>query len=537
MENTYNTKNTNNNRYTDREGLVYVRVSSKKQEVEGHGRESQEARCKKELSSLGVTYLKTFPDTYSGGGDFIERPAMKALLEYIDAHPHKKFVVIFDDLKRFARDTIFHLKLRTALKARDTTPLCLNYKFDDSPEGMFVETVLAAGNELERHQNKRQVVQKMKARLEAGYWAFGSKRGYKSHNDALHGKISIIDHKDSQLLKTALEGFSTGIFVRKIDACKFLVEKEFWKRSPEKYVHQFDKILRDIFYAGFIEYPDWDVKQIRGHHQPIISIETYQLTQKRLSGSTLGKSLRADVSSDLYLRGLLICTECDKHLCGGKTKGNGGIYWYYFCQNKSCSLYRKSINRDVAHTKFDQLLIGKQVKPQTQKLMNLVFERTWQVELKLLHTRERERVSEKNTLNNKIDQLADLVIKAKSQSLKDTYEKQLEKTSFELDQLSDSLTDKVDLSIPYQTAIDKANSFLNNPYEIWSKVDQKEKHKLFFFIFDEKLAFNETVGYQTNKVPSAIRLFEEFVNQTTDDVDPTRFELVTSSLQMRRSTN
>src|SRR3989338_9409684 len=163
----------NKNPFEDREGLVYARVSSKKQEMEGTGLQSQEGRCINDLKTIGVSYIKSFPDSFTGGGDFMKRPAMKELLEYIDARPHKKFVVVFDDLKRFARDVEFHLKLRTAFRARDVILRCLNYNFDESPEGRFAELIMAGQAELERHQNSRQVSQKMKARLEAGYWSFG----------------------------------------------------------------------------------------------------------------------------------------------------------------------------------------------------------------------------------------------------------------------------------------------------------------------------------------------------------------------------
>jgi hypothetical protein len=192
----------------------------------------------------------------------MNRPAMREMLAYIDAHPHKKFVVDFDDLKRFARDTVFHLKLRSAFKARDVIPRCLNYNFDDSPEGMFVETVLAAGNELERHQNQRQVIQKMKARLDAGYWAFGTKRGYDLVKDPQHGKISIPNKDGLGPLKEALEGFATGNLPRKIDFCKFLVEQGFWKNQrPEKYITKATFILEDCFYCGDIAYPAWGVER------------------------------------------------------------------------------------------------------------------------------------------------------------------------------------------------------------------------------------------------------------------------------------
>ena len=38
-----------------------------------------------------------------------------------------ELVIIFDDLKRFARDRDFHWKLRKALSARGAVPKCLNF--------------------------------------------------------------------------------------------------------------------------------------------------------------------------------------------------------------------------------------------------------------------------------------------------------------------------------------------------------------------------------------------------------------------------
>lgn len=55
---------------------------------------------------------------------------MVALLSYLDAHPNETFVVIFDDLKRLARDHEFHFKLRAALNAKSASVECLNFNFD-----------------------------------------------------------------------------------------------------------------------------------------------------------------------------------------------------------------------------------------------------------------------------------------------------------------------------------------------------------------------------------------------------------------------
>ncbi len=501
-------------------GLIYTRVSSKKQETEGTGLQSQEARCLVELDRLKVPHAKTFFDSYTGGGDFMLRPEMRALLKYIDDHPHKKFLLVFDDLKRFARDVIFHLKLKQEFKKRDVTLNCLNHNFDDTAEGEFIETILAASNQLDRKSNRRQVIQKMKARLDVGYWAFGVKRGYKSTKDALHGKLSVPIPREAKLLKEALEGFSIGIFVSKMDACKFLVKNGFWKLEPRKYVYLFDQMLRDPFYAGYIEYPKWEVSRRKGRHKPIISDETFELNQKRLSGVNVIKNTRKDVSNDFALRGLLNCAECTKHLTASWTKGNGGMYGFYFCQNKQCQMFRKSINKNVIEDKFKELLTTSTLKPEVDSLLSVIFNKVWKKELKSFKEGQDAKLIEQKILSEKIDQLTELVIQAKSKILKNNYENQLEQKVLELNETTKELGANYDLSIPYQTALKKAGMMLKSPYRIWESVSTEEKHKLFFFIFEEKLLFSKKDGYQTNKIPSAIRLFEDFIGADTNDVDP-----------------
>jgi len=223
------------NLYEGRIGLVYARVSSKRQELEGHGRESQEERCKQDLRSVDVPYLRTFPDTFSGQGDFMKRPGMREMLAYIDDNSHRKFVVVFDDIKRLARDVPEHIKLRAAFRIRDVEVRCPNFNFDESEEGEFVELIFAGQAQLERKQNRRQVIQKMRARLETGHWAFGAKRGYKMEKSEVYGKLAVPKYPHAKYLKEAFEGFENGTFVRKIDACKYLFEKRFWtKGRPEK---------------------------------------------------------------------------------------------------------------------------------------------------------------------------------------------------------------------------------------------------------------------------------------------------------------
>ncbi len=508
--------------YEGRVGIVYLRVSSKRQETEGSGLSSQEERCKQFLHSKGVSYDSTFSDSFTGGGDFMKRPAMNALLAKVDSNPHKKYVVVFDDLKRFARDTKFHWELRTAFKTRDIIPNCLNHEFDESEEGQFVETILAAQNELERKQNRRQVIQKQKARLERGYWAFGSKTGYKQTPDSIHGTLSIPTREGIEIIKPAFEAFSTGNLLHKIDLCKFLVEKGLWKKqSPEKYLDKVTTMLKDPFYMGDIEYLPWEVTRRKGHHEGIISLETFDMIQKRLKNEGLNKRIRRDMSSEFEHRGLLICDGCDSHLTGGLSKSrNQERHPYYFCQKKGCEFYKKSIKREDVEIGFKKVLKSTHSKAKVDKVVSIVFERVWSEEIGGLKHQEAFNGKKIAELEESVEQLLNLASKTKSEQVRDAYEIQIEKAMNELKQLkSQKNIEKLDLSIPYRTALDKVMGLLKSPYEIWFKMEVKERHELFYFIFEAKLPYNLKTGYRTDKIQSYTRLFEDFVAQNTTDVE------------------
>ena len=110
--------------------LIYCRVSTTKQKLTGSGLDSQEFRCRQYAESKGYNVEMVFPDDASGGGDFLKRPGMCAMLAFLDARATARdYVVIFDDLKRFARDVEFHIKLRREFANRGAKIECLNFSF------------------------------------------------------------------------------------------------------------------------------------------------------------------------------------------------------------------------------------------------------------------------------------------------------------------------------------------------------------------------------------------------------------------------
>lgn len=216
--------------------LIYCRVSDTRQKTEGHGLDSQEHRCREYAKFRDYEVEAVFPDDVSGGGDFMNRAGMVALLHYLDQHPETNYIVLFDDLKRFARDREFHFKLRQALALRHAGVEFLNFKFEDTPEGEFVEAIFAAQGQLERQQNRRQVVQKMRARLEQGYWVFSPPVGYTYQKVSGQGKLLVAQEPLASVLTQALEGFASGRFGLQVEVQRFIEDQPAYPKRTKKVV-------------------------------------------------------------------------------------------------------------------------------------------------------------------------------------------------------------------------------------------------------------------------------------------------------------
>lgn len=315
-----------------KKAVIYCRVSSKGQETDGGGLESQETRCRQHALAKGLEVAAVFPDTFTGGGDFMKRPGMVALLSFLDAQPDENFVVIFDDLKRFARDRDFHFALRRAFRARNAEIECLNFKFDDTPEGEFIETIMAAQGQLERKQNGRQVSQKMRARMENGYWIHDAAVGYRYETIKGRGKVLVFNPPFDQIVREGLEGYASGRFQSQAEVKRFFESFPDFplKRKPNGELRQqrITKILTNPIYTGYICSERYDLNWYEGQHEALISLETFDKIQQRRSG-TVKAPKRKNIGEHFALRGMVTCSGCDVPLRSSIVKGNGGTHTTY----------------------------------------------------------------------------------------------------------------------------------------------------------------------------------------------------------------
>ena len=508
---------------TYKDALIYCRVSTLNQETDGSGLQSQEHRCREYAKSKGYNVEQVFRDSYSGGGDFMLRPAMRELIKYLDKNSFKNYIVIFDDLKRFARDTEFHFKLRSALKIRSVKPECLNYTFDDTAEGKFVETIFAAQGELEREQNRRQVIQKMKARLEDGYWPFFPPPGYKSETVVGQGKVLKPHNPEARIITEALEGFASNRFQSIVDVTKFLIRKGFSLSNGKNHVQKTIELLNRPIYAGYIEYPDWGVSRREGKHKPLVSKECFAKIEARLC-TNIKNTARKDISKDFPLRNFVACSECGKLMTASWCKGRTRPYPYYRCTNKNCLNKEKNIRADVMEKELLSLL--QSVTPRVQLLeyvkakLNLKWQKTLKEINEIKESIQFEIQSYKNSIKTYVTQME----KAKNESVLDAIQEQIEDLTYKEKISAGKLYDINNTSLDFGTALNLVFEILKNPYAEWQKGDLGHRRLLLGMIFQGNIPYDRKNGFGTAILQLPSKVFCSFDSSNSLGVEITENE-------------
>lgn len=498
--------------------LIYCRVSSEKQKTEGHGLDAQEHRCREYCRFKGYKVDGVFLDTYSGGGDFLKRPAMKEMLEYIDRFPHRDFVLIVDDLKRFARDVVQHWKLRELLKKLGVSIESPNFEFnEDNEQSWLNETMTATFNEYERRTNRKQVIQKMKARLEKGYWTFNYVPGYEMVKDPIHGKILKPKYPEARYIKEALEGFASGRFKTQAEISRFLKSKGFFKKKNTYYHSATNRMLRRVEYAGYVEFPAWEVSRRKGNHEALISLETFNRIQERLSGKVMLK-YREDIDEDFPLRGFVLCDGCGKELTASWSKGRKSRYPYYHCVRVGCPLKYQSISRKDLEDSVKAIFKNITPKPELLDYVKSRLLDKWQ---SVQHDADSARRNVENSIikiRSRIQGLVDMIDTNKPRAVVEAYEKQIEELS-RMELLErDKLARISDQKINFGTALDAILEVLANPYDYWERGDLTRRRLLLQMVFSEKLAYSREKGLGTATLQLPVKVFQQLSTTNSQDV-------------------
>lgn len=485
--------------------IIYCRVSSDRQVKEGHGLDGQELRCRRYAEVLGYEVVAVFRDEGVSGG-IVDREGMQQMLDFLDAEARGgECVVLIDDIKRLARDLIGHFTLRKAIQSRGAKLESPSHKFGNEPEEVFVESILAATAELERNQNKRQVRNRMQARLEAGYWPFYPPPGYTFTKAPGHGKLIVPTEPEATVIREALEGFASGRFPTQLDVQQFLQAKGFdhWKRGKAAYLEQVKRLLTREVYAGYIHYPPWNVTRRKGHHRPLVSPQTYDRIQERLREKEKLPP-RKDLHNDFPLRGFALCGDCRKPYTASWSRGKTKQFAYYRCKTLGCPSANKSIRADRLHAEF-QALLGK-LRPRETILAGVKAEllAEWQRRMLDVQTVRKERHRKLDDIQKQLDGYLEAVRRCHNPTMLKKIEEEVEELEAKRLRLGERIEKAKDYD--FEHALELVFDFLKEPSLMWRTGDLAQKRLVLRLAFADPLVYNRKTGFGTPTFSSPINL-------------------------------
>ena len=493
--------------------IIYCRVSSAAQVEEGHGLESQETRCREYAARKGYEVIETFYEKAVSGGTF-DRPSFNAMLAFVHGKKSPEgIVVIIDDISRFARDIESHWALRRTLKETGGKLESPSIKFGEDSDSILIENLLASVSQHQRQKNGEQTKNRMRARTMNGYWVFHAPPGYKYAKVDGHGKLLVRDEPLASIIQEALEGFATGRFETQGEVKRFLdAQPEFPKdrRTGEVRYEEVIRLMRRPHYAGYIEVPDWNVTLRKGHHEGLVSLETFQAVRCRIKEGARAP-VRKDISADFPLRGFVLCGTCEKPLTASWSKSKTGKYHpYYMCFSKGCESYRKSIRRDVLEGEFGEVVRSLQATNQLYEIARAMFKEAWKHRTAQAQDLLRSLKCEAMKIDKQIEALLERIVEASHPKVIAAYEAKLVKLEQDKLVLAEKLQKGGKPARPFEHMFELACQFLASPWKLWESGELAYQRTVLRLAFSERILYCRNEGLRTPKTALPFKMLGAF---------------------------
>lgn len=351
--------------------VAYVRISSQRQ-INNESPITQRDTIQRYADASNMEIIEWFEDIAKTGKN-AERDGLQDLLKYCGKNRGKIDHWVVYNMRRASRDNESYVtQVRTVLKTLGVTiRSATEPSVDDTREGRFMETLLVALGQLDNEGKSDVTKDNMKALAYQGYWQHPPIIGYEKHkvpNDLGKQRPTLRPNNMAPLVKDVLERFSQGDMT-KAQLSRYAnsigLRSRYGNTLSEDRI---GKLVENITYAGYVADNFTGYQPVQGVHEPLISIDTYNLNQ-----TILGKArrrtgeVRLALNPEYPLKGLVLCPSCMNPLYASAPKtGAGGRSPRYHCSRKQCAGKYRSIKASTMHEDFEDML--KRVKPNDQVL-------------------------------------------------------------------------------------------------------------------------------------------------------------------------
>lgn len=243
-------------------------------------------------------------------------------------------------------------------------------------------------------------------------------------------------------------------------------------------------------------YKNEDETLVKGIHEPIISEITFFKVQDILDGRKKNIPMTNTKREELPLRGFLTCPKCGRKMTGSKSKGAGGIYFYYHCQPGCNGRIRAD---EVFLTVIKKIAFNAESISFCEKVVEQIIKEN-QSENSSLRKKLKEKM---DALHKKINAAQHLMLDGELKP--EEYRELKKQLELEIDRLSRENMEASVIDPDHKKYIEFGLNVLQNLDYYYINGDVSTKQQLISSIFSEKLFF-ENKNYRTNKLTEAVSL-------------------------------
>ena len=314
-------------------------------------RESAEAYIHSQRH-LGWTIVERRFDDGGFSGGTLERPALQALLEEIEARQIDCVVVYKVD--RLSRSLLDFARLMDRFERHSVSFVSVTQQFNTTTSlGRLTLNILLSFAQFEREIISERTRDKMSAARKKGKWVGGTPLlGYDVHPQG--GRL-VVNHSEAERV---CEIFALYAKQRSLAAVVAELGRRGWttkswksRRGVRHPGRAFTKaslrlLLSNPTYCGKVRYRGVIYE---GEHAGIIAPEVWDQVNRDFQ-SRPEKLRTANQPQQAMLAGLLFCAACDQPMIATYAEKNGRRYRYYVCQSarekgwKTCSTKSVSAN-------------------------------------------------------------------------------------------------------------------------------------------------------------------------------------------------
>ncbi len=527
-----------------RTGIIYTRVSSDEQ-VKGTSLREQEEFCLKYCAEKDIDVLKVFCEE-GASAKSADRPMFLSAIEYCRKNKVDTFVVWKCD--RFARNMSDHYAVKSTLLKYGTKLNSVTESIGDDPTGKLMEGVMAIFGEFDNDIRKMRCSGGMLGRLKQGITPWKPPVGYIcQHNKKQDKKKDTpdpIDPATFYILQRGLREYTSGCYtITQLAEVfnRYGLTTSKGKKINAKFV---DRLLTEhlAFYAGILKnpfYPKNGEMTYEGKHTPMITKAEYGAILMIRAGKKIRSVKHAKTNNGNFpLKGTIFCEECGKKITGSSPRGNGGVYHFYYCSNQECVMRGKTIRKKEVEEGFLKFLSS--VTPQ-ERILKL-FEETvisyWKEKGLAFEIQANRFDKELATLNAKKKRIK--LMREDGEYSKEEYQERIDEVENQILALGISLNEANIEKFDVEAVVRYAVQTINDLPRFWFDLSEELRPRFGKMVFPEGVLYSKVKSFRTTKIGCIYELKKKNSNKKSpffSMVDPSGFEPLTSSLQMRRSTN